>query len=398
MNALQKNFSTKALADCYSRNRSKFRKAGSAGIDGVGLIDFDDELTENIADLSKQIISGAYAHKSLKAFAFLKSNGKVRWICVPTIRDRLVQRRVAEVILQGAHSKIRTEFGFGALKREGAEAERTATKVALALRQESPWVVKSDISAFFDELRRDSVKAAYRNVCRQRSLYALIDQVIDVEAVPRPGTPHKMYESGITRGRGLRQGMPLSPLLAHISLVALDNFLESRGIKFVRYVDDLVFFGVSKDEAVRAFEVAKSWLSERHLELPNIREGKTEICKPSQHVEFLGIDIYKAKNIYRMRIPSSKFDRLDGRFSEKSFLNLENPAHGEVLSALRFVSSARKSYSGVYRFLDNWPAFENKIRDYERRSIRIISKRLSDISTKRGGLSPEVLRAFGVAP
>lgn len=394
MNALQRHFSPSALAASFAKNRAKFRKASSAGIDGIDLADFDDELSDNIDNLSDQILGGKYRHKPLKAFCFTKRNGSLRWICVPTIRDRLVQRRIVEVILLENPSRLRTSLGFGALKKVGADAEISAIDVALRTRQEFPWVVKTDIASFFDQLPREHAFSAFRRVCRKRSLHALVEQVIRTEA---QGDHQKMSESGIVLGRGIRQGMPLSPLIAHITLIELDRALEEQGVKFVRYVDDLIFLGSNKDEVVSAFYFAKNWLEKnRDLRLPNIGEKKTEICPPSRLVEFLGIDLYQSNNRYRLKIPDKKFKSLDGRFSEKSTINFKSPTEGQVLSALRFVASARRSYAGVYRNLDNWKAFELKIKDYERRSIRTISQQLCPIANMKSGIPPEVLKAFGV--
>ncbi len=43
-------------------------------------------------------------------------------------------------------------------------------------------------------------------------------------------------------GEGTPQGGPLSPLLSNIVLDELDNELEKRGLRFVRYADDIVIF------------------------------------------------------------------------------------------------------------------------------------------------------------
>lgn len=397
MSTLKESFSPRALNDCFSRNRSKFRRASSAGVDGVGLVDFDEELTEQISRLSKRILAGSYKHKALKAFSFEKSSGKLRWICVPTICDRLVQRRLAEVLLKD-RERFNSSFGFGALSKVGAEAERAATDVALDLRQECEWVVKSDISAFFDQLSRNHVKLAYRKVYRKRSLYNLLDQVINVEAAGGNALQKRMAASGIVRGTGLRQGMPLSPLLAHIALIDLDHELEQQGFRFVRYVDDLAFFGKSKAEVISAFEHARDWLARTELQLHEIGHGKTEIYRPGKSVEFLGLEIYKPKDKYRLRIPKSKFTALDGRFAQRCAIDFDDPDHGAVGAAVRFISTARRSYEGVYKNLHNWQAFEKRIKDCERRSIRAVSRKLGPLGSSAKGLPPQVLKAFGLTP
>ncbi len=50
---------------------------------------------------------------------------------------------------------------------------------------------------------------------------------------------------------GTPQGGPLSPLLANILLDDLDKELERRGLRFVRYADDLVIVVKSRTAGIR---------------------------------------------------------------------------------------------------------------------------------------------------
>lgn len=350
MNSLQKHFCASELNNSFRRNLRKFRHASSAGIDAVGLFDFEQDLSEQIEDISNRILSNTYTHSRLKAFSFIKDGGKVRWICVPTIRDRLVQRKLAEVILSEDRTKLETAAGFGALKKLGAEGELSALDVAIQMRGQNQWVVKSDIAAFFDSLARSDAREAVRKVCRKRSLYPMIDQVINAEAAANSHTRRAMAEAGIIRGRGLRQGMPLSPLLAHIALIDFDRAMNKSGVKFVRYVDDLLFFGPNKKDVMESFYIAKKWLLEhRALSLPEIGHKKSAASEPLDFVEFLGLDIYFTPKGYRIRIPKSNFKALSVRFSERAQLKLSDPNPNAVINALKFLSSARKSYAGVYK-------------------------------------------------
>ncbi|MBR3919868.1 MAG: hypothetical protein IKJ59_14260 [Clostridia bacterium] len=44
--------------------------------------------------------------------------------------------------------------------------------------------------------------------------------------------------------KGLIQGMPLSPVLCNIYFHCADEFFAENGIQFIRYADDIVFFGM----------------------------------------------------------------------------------------------------------------------------------------------------------
>ncbi len=43
-------------------------------------------------------------------------------------------------------------------------------------------------------------------------------------------------------GVGVRQGMPLSPILANLVLSEFDGKIEKSGLKMVRYADDIAIF------------------------------------------------------------------------------------------------------------------------------------------------------------
>ncbi len=98
-------------------------------------------------------------------------------------------------------------------------------------------------------------------------------------------------------GRGLRQGMPLSPYLANLILSDFDKKVIQMGIPMVRYVDDFVMFANSENEAKQYEKFARTELAQIGLELPKLEEnGKTKITKNQQSFEFLGMEIYYATN------------------------------------------------------------------------------------------------------
>ena len=53
----------------------------------------------------------------------------------------------------------------------------------------------------------------------------------------------------VNSGQGIPQGGPLSPILANIMLDRCDKELEKRGLRYVRYADDMMIFAKSRRDS-----------------------------------------------------------------------------------------------------------------------------------------------------
>src|SRR5262249_2351500 len=127
---------------------------------------------------------------------------------------------------------------------------------------------------------------------RGSSLEPLIHRAIDCEIKTTAENRTKLREQGIVAGLGVRQGMPLSPVLANLALAEFDEHVESRHIKMVRYADDLALFFRTPDEAREGKHYIRLLLKIFHLSIPEIAQGsKTKIVPRSEPLEFLGREI-----------------------------------------------------------------------------------------------------------
>ena len=254
--------------------------------------DFNCDRDRNLHRIGSQLLEG-YRFGDLVAHPVPKPDGKKEGIiCVPTVRDRLVQRVI------GAHLSIRVqrigalnEASFGFIKGRGAPQARDR---AIALRRMHPWAYKSDISAFFDRIPRDELFDTVKRSVRTPSLNDLLRRAIDCEIDTRdPAIWRKVNAAGIVNGLGVRQGMPLSPLFANILLKEFDRVFLSRGHSLVRYAHDFIVFADNERECLAADKLAISVLANIGLELPPLlgHGGKTQIRPPDRYVEFLGLSL-----------------------------------------------------------------------------------------------------------
>ncbi len=102
-----------------------------------------------------------------------------------------------------------------------------------------------------------------------------------------------MDERGVSPSeKGVPQGGPLSPVLSNIYLDKFDKELEARGLRFVRYADDVNIFVRSEMSANRVMKSVTSWL-ERKLYL-KVSATKTKVVRPTNS-QFLGFTFLEDK-------------------------------------------------------------------------------------------------------
>lgn len=64
---------------------------GSAGIDGITLTEFDQNLKNNLYKIWNRMISGSYMPSPVKLVEIPKGDGKTRPLGIPTVSDRVAQ-------------------------------------------------------------------------------------------------------------------------------------------------------------------------------------------------------------------------------------------------------------------------------------------------------------------
>lgn len=132
-------------------------------------------------------------------------------------------------------------------------------------------------------------------VVRQRSLLPLLKSFLNTEILDGLDRDWKKAASanGILPGRGVRQGMPLSPFYAGVYLRDIDRFLTRANSVTARYVDDIASFFATEAEALAFHASLKAQLGELGLSIgdPGEPGSKTIIYRPDQAAEFLGMEL-----------------------------------------------------------------------------------------------------------
>lgn len=353
----------------WLNSRDSSRTAGRPGIDNVSASRFAANLDHNLMVLARRLREGLYGPARLRPVFIPKPNSnKERMICIPTVEDRLVQRAIVEYLVSTKKLPIYNASSFGFIRGRGTQA---AIKVAVALREQHDWCLKTDIEAFFDRIPRGYLKHRLKNSLGNHSLLPIVSKVIDCEIKPLPFQRVKLERHGIKMGVGVRQGMPLSPILANLVLSRFDKKVEKAGMKMVRYADDILFFFDTREEAEGGHDRIKGLLSSIELTIPEIEDNsKTKLVGPGDNFDFLGREIVRigdAKVVARIAQKQIKkiVTQLLDDYSLQARLN-EGSNFQDTMVDLRNSVSA---YLGVYKDAHNSLSLECELRGVSRKII-----------------------------
>ena len=318
---------------------------GSAGIDGMEVEDLKSYLKGHWVEIKASLLANDYQPQSVLQVEIPKQNGGIRLLGIPTVRDRLIQQAIHQ-ILEPIFDPMFSDNSYGFRpKRSGRQAVKQSKKY---VQSGGRWIVNVDLSKFFDEVDHDRLLSKLRFKIKDRRVIHLIDRYLRV-GVMSDGIEQR-------RIKGTPQGSPLSPLLSNIVLDELDKELEKRGHQFVRYADDFQIYVGSQRSAIRVMGSLEHFI-EGTLKL-KVNKKKSTIERPWQ-TNFLG---YSFTSQYDSKLKVSKeskarfrvkikelFRKGKGRNVRRFILDTLNP----VLRGWMTYFSA-SDVKGFTKGLDQW--------------------------------------------
>ncbi len=251
-------------------------KHGAAGVDHVTVAQFERALPESLWEVSDQLKHGTYQPQSIRRVLIPKpGTTETRPLGIPTVRDRMVQAAVVNVIAP-IFERDFAEHSYGF--RPGRGCKDALRRVDQLLQAGHVYVVDADLKGYFDSIPHDRLMALLKEKIADGPVLALIESFLKAniwdgltEWTPATGAP---------------QGAVLSPLLSNIYLDPLDHLVAQAGFAMVRYADDFVILCRTPDEAARALELVQTWVSAAGLTL---HPTKTKVVEArTEGFDFLG--------------------------------------------------------------------------------------------------------------
>ena len=129
----------------------------------------------------------------------------------------------------------------------------------------------------------------------------------------------------------------------------------------MRYADDLVVFCNTGDDAKRLFETVENELEKIRLEIPdlNVDDTKSKIYRPSDPVEFLGIELRLTNGRVKQYVPSSIFERIANRVTDFQDWQQHARNGSDVFRLMGKMESLERSYLQTYRRTENFDDFKS---------------------------------------
>lgn len=277
---LDEIISRRTLYQAFDRVRDN---GGCRGADGVTLGEFAERLETELDNLQDRLIRRLYHPYPLLRFEVPKSESKMRSLCVPTVRDRVLQTAVHLV----TRPLFEAEFeACSYAYREGRSVRDAVRRVDELRRQGYHWVVDADIVSFFDNISHERLLSRLGRLPLDPYIRTLFERWIRAEIYEG----ERIYRLE----RGIPQGSVVSPMLANLFLDELDENLALFGQKLVRYADDFLVLCKSPEQASEALELTDYLLSELELRL---HPEKTRMISFDQGCKFLGA-IFLGESVY----------------------------------------------------------------------------------------------------
>ena len=144
--ALLHHVGDEALLRAFRRQR----RAASAGVDGVTVADYEQNLDANIRNLCDRVHAGRYRPQPVRRTTIPKADGGRRPLGIPALEDKIVQGAVAEV-LSAIYEVDFLGFSYGS--RPGRNPHQALDALQTTLMAERiNWVLDADIRSFFDSV------------------------------------------------------------------------------------------------------------------------------------------------------------------------------------------------------------------------------------------------------
>jgi RNA-directed DNA polymerase len=201
------------LAMSWERVRTN-KGSKTSGVDGQTKKDVD---AKTFSDLSQELAEKRYQPQPVRRVYIPKGKNQRRGLGIPSIRDRILQSAVAQV-LEAIYEPVFRGCSYGF--RPGRSTIHALRHVTCSYRTGATWAIEGDLQKCFDSLPHGVILNCLRKRIKDERFIDLIRRMLQA-GVMEDSRYEKTYS-------GAPQGGLVSPILMNVVLHEFDCWMEER--------------------------------------------------------------------------------------------------------------------------------------------------------------------------
>lgn len=347
------------LDNLFNAWKSVKANKGSAGVDGETILWFEIQLHQNLREIQRLLKEGRYKPEPVLRHYIEKDDGKKRPLGIPTIRDRIVQQAVRQMV-EPLFDKDFYPHSYGF--RKDHSQHQALGIVRRAKKSGYEYVVDLDIQSYFDNIPHDLLMGKVKTKIADGRVLDLVEMWLKAGVIE----DDQFYDTE----SGSPQGGVISPLLANIYLDEFDWEMKKQGFPVVRFADDAIIFCKTRAKAEQAYKAAKRIL-EGKLKL-TMHPEKTKIVHFDEGFRFLGFNFWKDYMVLpeqRVKKFKDKIRQLSRRQQGKSLEEMIRKVNEAVRGFANYFGVG--NVKSKFKRLDEW--IRMRVRAYMRKKKSTIS-------------------------
>lgn len=255
------------------------KKKDSAGSDGMRVSELKNYWEMNHERIIQEIKEGVYQPGVIEIYETVNGRGKRRNISSLNVIDRFITR----LLSQKMKRYIEPDFMPNSYAyQDGKGMVEAVMKAKEYIESGKLYVAEIDLSDFFDLIPLDKLSSILREYITDERVYKLINSYLYCRIDQDGRVSNKT--------RGIIQGSSISPILSNIYMHSFDKYLETSGLYWIRFSDNIYIYEETQERASQIFNDVVNLLTQKYSLI--INEKKSGVYEGISRI-ILGYEFYR---------------------------------------------------------------------------------------------------------